>query len=111
MNDGNSSHNGFDLDKDNILKPTFDTLTEEGRKTFEAYRTNLEELFLSRCVVTQQWIVLKGTTPIVFTKPKGILEVRPNTSPSLYDVQNMINSALERQTKSTNELLRRLIEE
>jgi hypothetical protein len=111
MNDGNSSHNGFDLDKDNILKPTFDTLTEEGRKTFEAYRTNLEELFLSRCVVTQQWIVLKDTTPIVFTKPKVILEVRPNPSPSLYDVQNMINSALERQTKSTNELLRRLIEE
>jgi hypothetical protein len=38
-------------------------------------------------------------------------EVRPNPSPSLNDVQNMINSALERQAKSTDELLRRLIEE
>jgi hypothetical protein len=38
-------------------------------------------------------------------------EVWPNPSPSLNDVQNMINSALERQAKSTDELLRRLIEE
>jgi hypothetical protein len=30
---------------------------------------------------------------------------------SLNDVQSMINSVLERQTKSTNELLRKLIEE
>jgi hypothetical protein len=30
----------------NILKSTFDTLTEEGRKAFEAYHSNLEELFL-----------------------------------------------------------------
>jgi hypothetical protein len=50
---------------------------------------------------------LKDTTPIVFTKP----EVRPNPSPSLNDVQNIINSVLERQAKSTDELLRRLIEE
>jgi hypothetical protein len=40
-----------------------------------------------------------------------IPEVRPNPSPSLNDVQNIINSALERQAKSTDELLRRLIEE
>jgi hypothetical protein len=38
-------------------------------------------------------------------------KVRPNPSPSLNDVQNMINSALERQAKSTDELLRRLIVE
>jgi hypothetical protein len=31
MKGGNSSNNGSDLDKDNILKPTFNTLTEEGR--------------------------------------------------------------------------------
>jgi hypothetical protein len=48
----NFGHNGSDLDKGNILKPTFDTLTEEGRKMFVAYRANLEELFLSRCDVT-----------------------------------------------------------
>jgi hypothetical protein len=51
MKGGNSGHNGSDLDKGNILKPTFDTLTKEGRKAFQAYRTNLEELFLSRCEV------------------------------------------------------------
>jgi hypothetical protein len=53
MKGGNSGINGSDLDKGNILKPTFDTLMEEGRKTFEAYRTNLEELFLSCCKVTR----------------------------------------------------------
>jgi hypothetical protein len=47
MKSGNSGHNGSDPDKGNILKPTFDTLTEEGRKAFEAYCTNLEELFPS----------------------------------------------------------------
>jgi hypothetical protein len=52
MKGGNSSNNGSILDKNNILKPTFDTLMEEGRKAFEAYRTNLEELFLSHCEVT-----------------------------------------------------------
>jgi hypothetical protein len=96
INDGNSSHNGSDLDKGNILKPTFDTLTEEGRKAFEAYHTNFEELFLLRCEVTQQGTVLKDTTPIIFIKPEVTPEVRPNPSPSLNDVQNMINSALER---------------
>jgi hypothetical protein len=49
--------------------------------------------------------------PIVFTKPEVIPEIRPNPSPSLNDVQNMINYVLERQVKSTDELLRRLIEE
>jgi hypothetical protein len=82
MKGGDSGHNGSDLDKSNILKPTFDTLTEEGRKAFEAYCANLEELFLSRCEVTQQGNVLKDTMSIVFAK----LEVRPNPSPSLNDV-------------------------
>jgi hypothetical protein len=111
MKGGNSDHNGSDLDKGDIIKPTFNTLMKEGRKAFEAYRTNLEELFLSHCKVTQQGTILKDTTPIIFTKPEIIPEVRPNPSPSLNDVQNMINSALERQAKSTDELLRRLIEE
>jgi hypothetical protein len=51
MKGGNSGNNGSDLNKSNILKPTFNTLMEEGRKAFKAYRTNLEELFLSRCEV------------------------------------------------------------
>jgi hypothetical protein len=94
MKDGNSDHNGSDLDKGNILEPTFNTLTEEDRKAFKAYCAHLEELFLSRCEVTRQGIVLKATTSIIITKPKVIPEVRPNPSPSINDVQNMINSAL-----------------
>jgi hypothetical protein len=111
MKGGNSRHNGFDLDNGNILKPTFNTLMEEGRKAFKAYRANLEVLFLPRCEVTRQGTVLKDTAPIVFNKPEVIPDVRSNPSRSLNDVQNMINSALERQKKSTDELLRRLIEE
>jgi hypothetical protein len=111
MKGGNSGHNGSDLDKGNIRKPTFDTLMEEGRKAFEAYHANLEEVFLACCEMMRQGTALKDTTLIVFTKSKVMPEVRPNTSPSLNDVQNMINSALERQAKSTDELLRRLIEE
>jgi hypothetical protein len=111
MKGGNSGHNRSNLDKGNKLKPTFDTLTEEGHKAFEAYRANLEELFLSRCEVMRQGTVLLDSMPIIFTKPEVIPEVQLNPLPSLNDVQNMINSILERQVKSTDELLRRLIEE
>jgi hypothetical protein len=55
---GNSGNNGSDLDKGNILKPTFDTLTEEGHKVSEAYHANLKALFLSHCEVTRQGTVL-----------------------------------------------------
>jgi hypothetical protein len=40
-----------------------------------------------------------------------IPEVQPDPSPSRNDIQVMINSTLERQAKSTNELVCRLIEE
>jgi hypothetical protein len=53
MKGGNSDQNGSGLDKGNILKPTFNTLMEEGHKAFEAYRANLEELFLLCCEVTR----------------------------------------------------------
>jgi hypothetical protein len=53
MKGGNFDNNRSDLDKGNILKPTFDTLMEEVRKAFKIYCTNLEELFLSRCEVTR----------------------------------------------------------
>jgi hypothetical protein len=52
MNGGNSGINGSNLDKNYIIKSTFDTLTEEGRKAFKAYCAHLKELFLSRCEVT-----------------------------------------------------------
>jgi hypothetical protein len=58
MKGGNSCNNGSDLDKNNILKPTFDTLMEAGRKAFEAYHTDFKELFLSRCEVMRLGTVL-----------------------------------------------------
>jgi hypothetical protein len=70
MKGGNSDNNGSDLDKNNILKPTFDTLMEDGHKVFEAYHVDFEELFLLRCEVTRQRIVLQDTTSIVFNKPE-----------------------------------------
>jgi hypothetical protein len=82
MKGGNSDINGSDLDKNNIIKLTFDSFTEEGRKTFEAYCPNLEELFLSCCEVMWQGTVLRDTTPIIIWKA----EVRPNPLPSLNDV-------------------------
>jgi hypothetical protein len=111
MKGGNSGNNGSDLDKNNILKATFDTLTEEGHRAFEAYRTNLEELILSCYKVTWHGTVLNDTMSIVFHKPEVIPEVWSESLPSRNGIQSMINSALQRQTKSTDELLRRLIEE
>jgi hypothetical protein len=52
MKGGNSGSNRSNLNKGNIIKPTFDTLMEEGRQAFEAYITDLRELFLSCCEVT-----------------------------------------------------------
>jgi hypothetical protein len=111
MKGGNSDHNGSDLNKGNILKPTFDTLMEEGRKAFKTYLADLEELFLSCCEVMRQGTVLRDTTPIVFNKPEVTPEVRPDPSPSHNDIKSIINSALKRQAKSTDKLLRWLIEE
>jgi hypothetical protein len=111
MKGENSGTNRSDLDKNNIIKHTFNTLTEEGHKVFEAYHADIEELFLSRCEVTQQGAILKDTMPIIIRKADVTSEVWPNPSPSLNDIQSMINSALERQEKNTDELLCRLIEE
>jgi hypothetical protein len=111
MKGGNSSNNGPDLDKNNIVKPTFNTLTEEGRKAFEAYCTDFEGLFLSCCEVTRHVTILWDTTLIIFDKPEVTPEVRPDPSPSHNDIQVIINYALERQAKSTDELLRKLVEE
>jgi hypothetical protein len=108
---GNSDINESDINKNNIIKTTFDTLTKEARKAFKAYHADLEELFLSRYEITRQGPILKDTTPIVIRKAEVTPEVWHNSLPSLNDVQSMINSMLERQVKSTDELLCRLIEE
>jgi hypothetical protein len=104
MKGGNSDNNRSDFDKSNILK-------EEGHKAFKDYRANLEELFLSHCEVTWQGTILQDNKLIVFNMPEVTPEVRPEPSPSHNDIQTMINSALERQAQSTDEQMRRLIEE
>jgi hypothetical protein len=86
MKGGNSGNNGSDLDKGNIIKLTFNTLTEKDRKAFEAYRANFEEISLSRCEVMRHVTVLKDTMMIVFNKPKVIPKVRPDLSPSHNDI-------------------------
>jgi hypothetical protein len=111
MKKGSSGVNGSNLNKNNFIKPTFDTLMEEGRKALEGYRADLKELFYSRYEVMWQGAVLKDTTPIIICKAKVTPEVRLKPSLSLDDVQSMINSALERQAKSNDELVCRLIEE
>jgi hypothetical protein len=108
---GGPSTNGSNLNKNNIIKSTFDTLIEEDRKALEAYRAEVDDLFYSRYEVTWQGLVLKDTTPIIIRKAEVTPDVRSNPSFSLDDVQSMINSVLERQAKSSNELMRRLIEE
>jgi hypothetical protein len=92
MKGRNSSSDGSDLDKSNILNPTFNTLTEEGHKAFEAHRANVEVHFLSHCKVTQHGIVLKDTTSIIFHMPGVIPEVCLDPSQSCNDIQSMINS-------------------
>jgi hypothetical protein len=111
MKKGSSGINGFDLDKNNIIKPTFNTLTEEDRKALEAYHVEMDGLIYSRYDVMWQGLVLQDTVLIIIRKAKVTPEVPPNPSLSLNDVQSIINSALERQVKSSNELMCRLIEE
>jgi hypothetical protein len=110
MKGANSGTNRSDLDKNNIIKPTFETLMEEGHKAFEAYRANLKELFLLCCEVTRRGTVLKDTTSIIFHKAELIPKVWPGPSPSHDGIQCMIDSVLKRQAKSADKLLCRLIE-
>jgi hypothetical protein len=48
---------------------------------------------------------------IIIRKAEVTPDVQPNPSLSLDDIQSMINSALERQARSNDELMSRLIEE
>jgi hypothetical protein len=86
-------------------------VTEEGHKALESYCVNLDELFYSCYEVTRQGVILKDATPIIIRKTEVTPEVQPNPSLSLDDVLSMINSVLERQAKSSDELVHRLIEE
>jgi hypothetical protein len=52
MKKGSSGVNESDHDKNNIIKPTFDNLTEEDHKVLETYHAYLDELFYSHYKVT-----------------------------------------------------------
>jgi hypothetical protein len=45
MKGGNYGHNGFDLDKGNIFKPTFDTLMEQVARCSKHTAPNLRSSF------------------------------------------------------------------
>jgi hypothetical protein len=103
--------NGSDFNKDDNIKPTYDSLMEEDCKVLEAYRMEVDGLFFLCDEVTWKVLVQKDEAPIVIRKAEVTPEVWSNPSPSLNDVQSIINSALKRQAKSRDELMRRLIEE
>jgi hypothetical protein len=110
MKKGDPSTNDSDLNKDNIIKPTLDCLSREDRKALETYHKEVDEIFLSRYEVTRQRLIQKDATPINIRKFVVTPEVWSNPSLSLNDVQVMINSILERQAKSINELMHKFIE-
>jgi hypothetical protein len=111
MKKGGSDTNASDLNKDNIIRPTIIHLTEEDHKVLEAYHKEIDELFFSCYEVMQQGLIQKDATPINIRKAEVTPDVRSNPWLSLNDVQAMINFALERQEKSSHELMHRLIEE
>jgi hypothetical protein len=75
MKKGGSGINGSDLSKENIIKPTFDTLMEEDSKVLEAYRTDVDEFFCSHYKVMWQGLILKDVAPIIIHKVKVTPEV------------------------------------
>jgi hypothetical protein len=111
MKKGGPNPNRSFLHKDNIIKPSFDTSMEEDRKVLKSYSAEVDEIFFSRYEVTQHGLILKHAVLIVIRKVMVTPEVQSNPSFSLDDVQSMINSALERQAKSSDKLMHRLLEE
>jgi hypothetical protein len=56
-------------------------------------------------------LILTDIAPIIIRKAEVTSEVQSNPSLSLSDVQSMINSVLERQARSIDELMCSVIEE
>jgi hypothetical protein len=86
-------------------------LSAEDRKVLEAYHKAVDEIFVSHYEVTRQGLIQKDVVPINICMSEVTPEVWSNPSISLNDIQVMINSVLERQAKSSNEMMCRLIEE
>jgi hypothetical protein len=111
MKKGDPDTNRSDLNKKNIIRRTLDHLSKEDRKALEVYHKEVDEILLLCYKVTRQGLVQKDATLINIHKSEVTPEVWSNPSLSLDDVQVMINSTLERQAKSSNEMMHRLIEE
>jgi hypothetical protein len=111
MKKGDLSTNVSDFNKNNIMKPTLDHLSEEDRKALEPYHKVVDEIFLSRYEVTMQTLIQRDSMLINIHKSEVTPEIRSNLSLSFVDVQVMINYALERQVENSNEMMPRLIEE
>jgi hypothetical protein len=60
--------NRFDLNQNNIIKPTFATLTELYHKALEAYNVKLDEFFYSCYEVTRQGLILTDSVSIIIHK-------------------------------------------
>jgi hypothetical protein len=86
MKKGGSNINGSDLNKNNIIKSTFDTLMEVDHKALKTYRADLDELFYSHYEVMRHGLVLEDIMSIIIRKVEVTPEVRPNPSLSLDDV-------------------------
>jgi hypothetical protein len=69
------STNRSDLNKDNIIKPTLDHLSEEHCKALVAHHKDVDEIFLLRYEVTRQGLVQKDATLINLRKSKVTPEV------------------------------------
>jgi hypothetical protein len=64
MNKRDPGSNRSDLNKNNIIKPTLNQLSEEDHKALEGYHKELDEIFWSRYEVTWQVLIQKDATPI-----------------------------------------------
>jgi cytolysin (calcineurin-like family phosphatase) len=64
MKKGVPGANESDLNKDNIIKPTLDYLSEEGQKALEVYHREVDDIFLSPYKVTRYVLIQKDAAPI-----------------------------------------------
>jgi hypothetical protein len=68
MKKGDPSTNGSNLNKNNIIKPTLDHLSEEDRKALKAYHKKVNENFLLHYKVIRQGLVQRDASSIGIRK-------------------------------------------
>jgi hypothetical protein len=80
MKKGDPSTNGSNLNKNNIIKPTLDHLSEEDRKALKAYHKKVNENFLLHYKVIRQGLVQRDASSIGIRKSEVTPKVRSNPS-------------------------------